>query len=154
VLTWKEPLKEFSFSQVRQTYPHLQKRMYDVLVQLTPRRLIFETSQVQGNKTFSKTMIDQPTFEIISEVMKTLLEEEKLIFTRDDLLVCWQRFHELIFAYEAVRQGIMTEKLEGDTVIYEVNSGPGTAQYMAKTKFRIKTRQFYQSKVHRDDDTL
>jgi hypothetical protein len=154
MVTWKEPMKGFSFSQVRQTYPQLQKRVYDVLFRLTPRQLTFELAQVQGNKIFSKVMVDQPTFEVISGVMTALLEERNLLFTKDDLVVCWQRFNELIFAYEAVRQGIMTEKIEGGEIIYEVDSAPISVGFVPQTRFSVKTRQSYQSKVHRDSGKL
>jgi hypothetical protein len=154
MVTWREPLRGFSFQEVRQTYPQLQKRIYDVLLQLTPRQLAFEMAQVQGNRTFSSEIVDQPTFEIMSRVMKGLLDEQKLLFTRDDLLVCFQRFHELIFAYEAVRQGILTEKIEGNEIIYEVNSEPIAVDFIPRTRFRPKNRQVYQGQIKRKHDTI
>jgi hypothetical protein len=104
---YENGLEEYSFEELKKHYAHVQRRVYDALLALSPAQLVFELPK---DKKFCHEFVDGPTYAIIGRVMSTLLEERNLILTRDDILVCFLRFRELIFIHEAVRQGVMIVK--------------------------------------------
>jgi hypothetical protein len=82
---------------------------------LTPAQLVFELPR--GRK-FCHERIDADTYVIIGKVMAAIMEEHNLVLTQDDVLLCFLRFRELIFLYEATRQGVMLTKVTENSIDY------------------------------------
>lgn len=118
---YEHELKTYKLKDLRQHYPTLQKRIYDILLELTPAQLQFEMAELPKSKTFCQEGLDQETYEIIGTVMSSVLDEPKLIMTLDDVRVTYMRFRELLFLYEATRQGIMTAVTDDTGINYFFN---------------------------------
>ncbi len=121
MIKYQGELKNYPFQAIRKHYPALQKRVFDTLLAMTPAQLQFEFDAIpdKENHTFCFEGIDQDTYEIIGTVMSAVMDEKRLILTRDDVTLIYLRFRELMFLYEALRQGIMVSQItDTDTVYY------------------------------------
>lgn len=114
-----ELVKARSYMDIKsKELPTLQRRVYDALVELSPAKLDFMLSD-HPKLSISSRQIDHNTHYLICQVMMELLDNQKLLLTTDDIVCCWQRFKELIFLHQAVKQGIIQERSEPDgTVTY------------------------------------
>lgn len=107
MLKYRGSFPEHSLEDIRGNFPYLQKRVYEVLCALSPEQLEFEMNLIPYPKSFCLTAVDQDTWEIVGHIMHQLLDADSLILTRDDVVVCYARFKELMFFSAAERQGIM-----------------------------------------------
>ena len=119
----KDRLHEYSLSQIRQQLPHVQKRVYEALLNLSPEQLEFEFELLPGERSFCMTYIDWDTYEIIGHVMSCLLEQENLILTMDDVRLCYTRFRELMYLKAAVDQGILRTEMTDNGLEYYYVTG-------------------------------
>ena len=122
MVKYQGELKSYTFRAIRKHYPCLQKRIYDTLIELTPAQLQFELAAIPDKEDYKFCLeggIDPDTYKIIGTVMASMLDEKNLILTRDDLTIIYLRFRELMFLYEALRQGIMIVQVtDTDTEYY------------------------------------
>lgn len=111
-------LSEYSYEQVRDSYPYTQKCIYEALLLLTPERLEFEMNLIPDKRSFCMSGINIDTWEIIGHVMKVLLDNDDLIMTSDDLKLSYSRFREMMFLKAAVEQGLMEMKITDTQIDY------------------------------------
>jgi hypothetical protein len=138
-------LKNFTFPALRKQYPAVQKRVYETLLAITPEQLQFELNAIPDKEhhKFCSDGIDTDTLQIISTVMSFVMNEDKLILTRDDVTLAYFRFCELIFLYEATRQGVMVVQTTDTDIDYYFNAenpADGTSK---------KQRKLYRGHVRR-----
>ena len=121
MVKYQGELKSYTFRAMRKHYPCLQKRVYETLLEMTPAQLQFEFAAIPDKEDYKFCFegIDPDTYKIIGTVMASMLDEKNLILTRDDLTLIYLRFRELMFLYEALRQGILVAQLtDTDTEYY------------------------------------
>jgi hypothetical protein len=125
MVRYQADLKNFSFQAIRKHYPSTQRRVYDTLLEMTPERLQFELAAIPNREDykFCQEGLDTDTYAIIGTIMSVLLDEKNLLLTKDDIIISYLRFRELVFLYEAVRQGIMVTQLTDTGVDYFFNVG-------------------------------
>jgi hypothetical protein len=146
MIKYQGELKNYPFKSIRQHYPALQKRVYDALLALTPSQLQFEFDAIPDKEEhiFSFDGVDQDTYEIIGTVMSSVMDENRLILTRDDVTIIYLRFRELMFLYEAVRQGIMVSKLtDTDTdYFFDIETEPENSGDQRPRIYRTSIRRY------------
>lgn len=146
MIKFQGELKGYSFQTIRKQHPYLQKRVYDVLLALTPGQLQFELGAIPHTKDYKFCFegIDPDTHQILSTVLAAMLEEQHLILTRDDLTLSYLRFRELMFLYEATRQGLMIAQVtETDTDYYfDVDEEPVSTAKPLPVKYRKRLRYY------------
>jgi hypothetical protein len=116
-------LREYTLDDVRSTFPHVQERIFEALVNLSPEQFGFELQQVSDKRTFCMTAVDHETWEIIGHVMSEVLEQQDLIMTRDDVVLCYTRFKELMYLKSAVDQGLLEPKITDSGLEYYYTVG-------------------------------
>ena len=116
---FSDNLKKYGFKALKRHYTLLQKRVYDALSDLTPTKLqfILNCRKDEGGMSFNWEAIDAPTYRLIGDVLAELIGDSKLIITEHDLIISFQRFKELIWTYECVRQGLFKEVYENDGTV-------------------------------------
>jgi len=139
MIKYQGELKNYPFKAIRRHYPALQKRVYDALLALTPSQLQFEFDAIpdRAEHIFSFDGVDQDTYEIIGTVMSSVLDENRLILTRDDVTIIYLRFRELMFLYEAMRQGIMVSKVTDTDTEYFFDIEGGEEDQSAEQRPRV-----------------
>jgi hypothetical protein len=136
-----DDLKYTDFPQLRRQFPALQERVYKVLLELSPQRLIFEMAQLPKNlQGIALCGIDQETFATIGQVLQHVLNEKQLVLTEHDVLVAYQRFQELIFKFHAVRQAVMVEQVTDEGIDYYFNVADPTPSDQVR---RYRSRNEY-----------
>lgn len=108
---FSDNLKKHGYKALKRHYTLLQKRVFDALADLTPTRLQFVLNCRKDDRdmSFNWEDIDTPTYRLIGDVLAELIGDPKLIITEHDLIISFQRFKELIWTYECVRQGLFKE---------------------------------------------
>lgn len=119
-----DSLPDMSLKALRRRYPTLQECIYEALCALTPGQLQFELEQIEDEWAFNLDAIDNPTFATIGSVMTTVTGEDRLIMTKDDLMIAYLRFKELIFFHQAEKQGLMKVDDSGDRLVHYFVSEP------------------------------
>jgi hypothetical protein len=122
VREFSDNLKKAGYKALKHDYPTLQKRIFDVLVALTPKQLEFMVNCRKDDKSmgFNWEGLDTSTYYLIGDVLVELIGDPRLIVTEHDVMVSYGRFRELIWTYECVRQGLFNE----------VQAEDGTTKYV------------------------
>jgi hypothetical protein len=102
-----------SWEDIRQQLPTVRETVFLALREITPNRLAFERQQ-WPSKRFNTEWVDQDTQNLIMLIMAQEMNEPKLMFTRDEMTLCFHRFNELIMLHECCRQGIMKETTDSN----------------------------------------
>jgi hypothetical protein len=118
IQSYKFDLKNYPFENIKQKYPQIQRKIYDTLLTMTPSQLLFELNQINSNKEFSLGQVDEDTFEIIGIIMSKLMDNNRLVMTKDDVIVSYLRFKELIFLHSCVSQGLMKVQVTDKDIQY------------------------------------
>lgn len=147
MIKYQGELKDHPFKQMRQWYPTLQKRVYTALLAMTPAQLQFEFSLIPNKEShkFSGTGVDQDTYAIIGTVMSSVLDEQRLILTRDDVAVVYLRMRELMFLYEAVRQGILVEQVTDNSTEYYFDVADPPEEIKEPKRYRRRLQHYRQT---------
>ena len=140
MLPYQSDLKNYPFASVKRHYPHVQRSIYDTLLELTPSRLQFELHQIEEDREFCLECVDQDTYEIIGTVMSALLEENRLIMTRDDVILSFLRFKELLYIDQCVKQGLMVVQVTEKDIQYLYTVGEQAPQTERKPGKRYRRR--------------
>lgn len=113
---FSDNLKKYGFKALKRHYNLLQKRVYDVLSDLTPTKLqfILNCRKDEHGMSFNWEAIDAPTYRLIGDVLAELVGDSQLIITEHDLIISYQRFRELIWTFQCVRQGLLKEVYADD----------------------------------------
>jgi hypothetical protein len=148
-----EMVKERSYEQiVAADLPTLQRRVYNVLVDITPSQFDFIMANDFPKLNFNNRRIDQDTHYIICSALKDLLDCPRLLLTNDDLFCAFQRFKELLFLKEGIKQGIIREEVNDKSGIttYWTDLLPDVPRNTAsKSTVRVRNRTEATCKVWR-----
>jgi len=147
-----ELVKERTYEQiVANELPTLQRRIYDALVEVTPSQLDFIMANDFPKLRFNNKGIDTDTHYIICSILKELLDCEKLLLTNDDLYGAFQRFKELIFLKEGIKQGIIREETDRKSGIttYWTDSIPDLPKVASPGIVRVQNRSEVECRVWR-----
>jgi len=119
-------LKSQGYPALKRNYKMFQRRVYDALADLTPTKFQFLMHCRKDRMSFNWEGIDAATFRFIGDVLVELLDDKKLLVTEHDVIISFNRFRELIWKHECVRQGMLREVPNADgSVDYElVNEEP------------------------------
>jgi len=147
-----ELVKEYTYEQVLTDLPTLQRRIYNAMVNITPSQFDFIMANDFPELKFNRNSIDTDTHYIICFMLKDLLECPKLLLTNDDLYCAFQRFKELIFLKEGIKQGIIREEIDAKSGVttYWTDSIPDAPKNTASVRtVRVRNRTAASCRVWR-----
>ncbi len=126
-----ELIKMRTYANIKATeLPSLQKTIYDVLKNLTVSELDFILANDYATASFTVRTMDRAAHYAICSILKDLTENPRLLVTNDDIRCAWQRFRELTFLKDGLKQGIITEKPAPDgSIAYWCDISPDEPQF-------------------------
>lgn len=136
-------LTSHGYPALKRNYRMFQRRIYDALAELTPTKFQFLMS-CRKEMSFNWEGIDMATYTFIGDVLVELIGDPKLVITEHDLLITYNRFRELIWKYECVRQGLMQEvKADDGSVEYVVDDDRQPQPNGGNVLFQVKRRHHW-----------
>lgn len=116
MIRYQGNISDFTFEDIRAELPNLSREVFDVLAAMSPEQMEFLLADLPVK--FNSKEVTHEGMQIMGTLMSEALEQDDLVMTRDEIVLCYARFCELVFLGCAMRQGIIVPQLTDTAIDY------------------------------------